>query len=110
MSGFTIDDLAHIIRARRAARAETSYTKSLLERGPAACARKLGEESLETVIAAVEGDRDALRAEAADLIYHLLVLLEASGVTPAEVMAELEGRTRQSGHAEKAARPRGSTP
>lgn len=104
MTDFTIDDLAAIIRARRAASAEASYTKSLLDKGVAACAKKLGEESAETIIAALQNDRAALRGEAADLIYHLLVLLEVSGLPVDEVMAELEGRTGQSGHAEKAAR------
>jgi len=101
---FTLHDLAAVIRARRSADASASYTKSLLDAGIAACAKKRGEESAETVIAAVQGDREAVRAEAADLIYHLLVLLEASEVSLDEVLAELAGRTGRSGHEEKASR------
>lgn len=104
MSTFTLQDLAGIIAARRAADAGASYTKSLLEAGVARCAKKLGEEATETVIAAVEGDAPALRAEAADLLYHLLVVLEAAGVSLGEVMAELDSRQARSGHEEKAAR------
>jgi phosphoribosyl-ATP pyrophosphohydrolase len=104
MSDFTLADLAAIIAKRAAASAETSYTKSLLAAGPARAAKKLGEEAVETVIAAVEGEREALISESADLLYHLLVVLEARGVALGDVLAELERRTRQSGHAEKAAR------
>ncbi|MDP2621762.1 MAG: phosphoribosyl-ATP diphosphatase [Hyphomicrobiales bacterium] len=104
MSEFTLHDLAAVIHARRGAQASASYTKSLLEAGVAACAKKLGEEAAETVIAAMQGDRRALRAEAADLIYHLLVLLEASDVSFDEVLAELDARTGRSGHEEKASR------
>jgi phosphoribosyl-ATP pyrophosphohydrolase len=102
-----LTDLAATIAARRAAAADSSYTKSLLEAGIAKCARKLGEEATETIIAALERDRDGLRAEAADLLYHLLVLLEAGDVPFAEVEAELARRTGQSGHEEKAARGKG---
>lgn len=104
MSDFTLSDLARIIAARRAASAQASYTKSLLDKGMDKCAQKLGEEAVETVIAALCGDHDKLKAETADLLYHLLVVLEAGGVAIADVMAELERRTAQSGHAEKAAR------
>lgn len=104
MTGFTLHELAAVIRTRRGARASASYTKSLLDAGVAACAKKLGEESAETVIAAIQGDRKAVRAEAADLIYHLLVLLEASNVSLDEVLAELSGRMGRSGHEEKASR------
>jgi len=104
MSAFTLDELAAIIRARRDAAAEKSYTKSLFEAGPPRIAKKFGEEAVEAVIAAMEGDRAALTSEAADVLYHLLVLIEARGVTLAEVLAELEWRTRQSGLAEKASR------
>lgn len=106
MSSFTLDDLAVIIRARAGADSEASYTKSLLEKGPARVAKKFGEEAIELVIAAVEGDVPPLVGEAADVLYHLLVLLESRGIPLADVMAELHGRTRQSGHAEKAARPK----
>jgi phosphoribosyl-ATP pyrophosphohydrolase len=101
---FTLETLAAVIRARRAASAESSYTKSLLDSGAARCARKFGEEAVEAVIAAIEGDKAALTSEAADVLYHLLVLLEARGVALADVLAELERRTAQSGHAEKASR------
>ena len=104
MTEFTLHDLAAVIHARRGAQASASYTKSLLEAGVAECAKKLGEESAETVIAAIQGDRKAVRAEAADLVYHLLVLLEASDVSLDEVLAELSRRMGRSGHEEKASR------
>jgi len=106
MTRFTVHDLAETIDARASASGDTSYTRKLLDKGPAHCARKLGEEAVETVIAAVEGDRDALMAESADLIYHLLVLLKSRGLTLAEVEAVLAQRTGQSGLEEKAARKR----
>jgi phosphoribosyl-ATP pyrophosphohydrolase len=96
--------LAATIHARRAATAEASYTKSLLDAGVEKCARKFGEEAIEAIIAATSGNAKALTAEAADVLYHLLVLLEARGVAYADVAATLEQRMRQSGHAEKAAR------
>lgn len=105
---FSLDDLATIISARAHSSAAASYTKSLLDAGPARAAKKLGEEAVEVVIAAMEGDRTAIANESADLLYHLLVVLEQRGVALAEVMAELERRTRLSGHEEKAARERGS--
>jgi len=77
----------------------------LLARGRSYCARKMGEEAVETVIAAVEGDAEAIRNEAADLLFHLLVVLKASNVPLDEVMGELARRTAQSGLEEKAARP-----
>jgi phosphoribosyl-ATP pyrophosphohydrolase len=75
-----------------------------LEAGPARAAKKFGEEAIETVIAATEGDRTALITESADVIYHLIVLLRARDISLEEVMNELERRTGQSGHAEKAGR------
>ncbi len=104
MSGFSLADLAQLIARRRAETGGSSYTRSLLDGGPALAARKLGEEAVETIIAALAGDAKALKLEAADLIYHLLVVLEAGGVGLDEVMAELERRTAQSGLEEKAAR------
>ena len=104
MTSFAFEDLVAIVRARKGASADASYTKSLLDKGPAQCAKKLGEEAVETVIAALGGDRKALRAEAADLLYHLVVLLEATGTPIEDVLAELETRTARSGHEEKAAR------
>jgi phosphoribosyl-ATP pyrophosphohydrolase len=106
MSAFTLHDLAARIHARASASAETSYTRKLLDGGVKQCARKLGEEAVETVLAAVGEDREHVIAEAADLIYHLLVVLEARGIGLAEVEAALAGRTGLSGLQEKAARPR----
>ena len=101
----TLVRLAATITSRRAASGSASYTKSLLDKGAAACAKKLGEEATETIIAAVGESEEKLRNEAADLIYHLLVLLEARNVPFEAVLSELERRTSQSGHAEKASRP-----
>ena len=101
---FTLDDLAETIARRRSARAQQSYTKSLLDKGAAHCARKFGEEAIEFAIAAAAEDEWAVRAEAADVLYHLLVALEARGVALSEVMAELESRAGRTGHEEKAAR------
>jgi phosphoribosyl-ATP pyrophosphohydrolase len=106
MTRFTVHDLAATIDARATASGETSYTRKLLDKGPAHCARKMGEEAVEAVIAAVEGDRDALVSESADLIFHLLVLLKSRGLTLADVEAALAQRTAQSGLEEKAARKR----
>jgi phosphoribosyl-ATP pyrophosphohydrolase len=106
MSTFTIQDLAARIKMRAAASAEVSYTRKLLDRGVAHCAKKLGEEAIETALAAVAEDRDRVIAEAADLVYHLLVVLEARGIALAEVEAALAGRQSQSGLDEKASRRR----
>ncbi len=89
MNRLTLNDLEQRIRERASARADESYTRTLLDRGVAHCARKLGEESLETVLAAVAEDRARLIAESADLLYHLLVLLHARGIALAEVEAAL---------------------
>ena len=104
MTAFTLADLARIVAERAAASPQKSYTAKLIADGPARTAKKLGEEAVEAAIAAVQGDRDALVAEAADVLYHLLVVLQAGGVPLQDVMAELERRTAQSGLAEKAAR------
>lgn len=104
MSDDVLTALAATIRARRGASAEQSYTKSLLEGGPAGCAKKFGEEAIEAVIAATAADNEALKGEAADVLYHLLVLLEARGVAVEEVLAVLRARQAMSGHSEKAAR------
>jgi phosphoribosyl-ATP pyrophosphohydrolase len=101
---FTLDDLAEVIAQRAEATADQSYTRSLLDRGAAHCARKFGEEAIELTIAAAAQDQDAVRAEAADVLYHLLVLLHARGVDFSSVVSELESRTRRSGLEEKAAR------
>jgi phosphoribosyl-ATP pyrophosphohydrolase len=98
--------LAATIRARRAATAEASYTRQLLDGGPERCARKLGEEAVETVIAALGHDDEGFKGEVADLLFHLLVLLEARSVTIEDVLAVLHARQGTSGHAEKTARPK----
>ena len=108
MADFTLHDLEKRVRMRAQAPADASYTRKLLDQGVAECAKKLGEEAIETVIAAVGKDRGRLIAETADLIYHLLVVLAARGITLAEVEAELAARTRQSGLQEKASRKAGS--
>lgn len=105
MNDLVLSRLADTIRARSDASAESSYTRSLLEGGTERCAKKFGEEAVETVIAAVSQDNDALKAEAADLVYHLLVLLQSRGVALADVLAVLESRMGVSGHEEKARRP-----
>jgi phosphoribosyl-ATP pyrophosphohydrolase len=104
MTAFTLDDLTRIVSERAAAPTSESYTAKLLADGPARAAKKLGEEAVEAAIAAVQGDRAGLTAEAADVLYHLLVVLKGAGIPLSDVMAELEQRTAQSGLAEKAAR------
>jgi len=106
MPSFTIHDLAATIDARGASGGEASYTRKLLDQGPQHCAKKLGEEAVETVIAALGNDRGHLIAESADLLFHLLVLLKSRGVTLQEVEAALAQRTGMSGLEEKAARER----
>ncbi len=80
MTDDVLKDLAATIRSRRSATADTSYTRQLLDGGPERCAKKFGEEAVETVMAAVGRDDDGLKAEAADLLFHLLVLLEVRGI------------------------------
>ena len=104
MSRFTLADLEQRVKERVKASAETSYTRKLLDKGVAHCAKKFGEEAVETALAAVNEDRERLIAESADTLYHLLVLLEARGVMLAEVEALLETRTKKSGLEEKASR------
>ena len=100
----TLHSLAQTIAARRNADPETSWTAKLLSKGPETCARKFGEEAVEAIIEAVKGDRAALTAEAADVVYHLLVMCAARDVTLADIEAELARREAQSGQAEKASR------
>ncbi len=104
MTSFSLHDLEKRVAERAGASADTSYTRKLLDRGVAHCAKKFGEEAVETVIAAVSEDRDRLIGETADLLYHLLVVLQARGITLAEVEAALARRTSQSGLEEKASR------
>jgi phosphoribosyl-ATP pyrophosphohydrolase len=109
MSSFTIRDLERRVQARARESAEVSYTRKLLDRGVDHCAKKFGEEAVEAAIAAVGEDRQGLVREAADVLYHLLVVLHARGISLDEVEAELGARSHQSGLEEKAARKRTET-
>lgn len=100
----TLDDLAALIAARAGADPDTSWTAKLLSKGPEKCAEKFGEEAVEAIIEAVKGDRAALTAEAADVLFHLLVMLQSRNVALSDVMDELARRQGTSGIAEKAAR------
>lgn len=100
----TLERLAAMIAARRGEVSGKSYTRQLLDAGPERCAKKFGEEAIETVLAAVNVDPAHLKAEAADTLYHLLVLLESRGIALADVMAVLEARMGTSGLDEKASR------
>ena len=100
----TLQDLFQTIQSRKSADPASSWTAQLLAKGPEKCAEKFGEEAVEAIIEAVKGNRAALTAEAADVIYHLLVMLAARDVSLDEVLAELNRRQSQSGIAEKAAR------
>ena len=104
MSRFTVHDLAATIDARSASGGEASYTRKLLDKGTEHCAKKLGEEAVETVIASLGNDRDHLIAESADLIFHLLVLLKSRDISLQDVEAALARRTAMSGLEEKASR------
>lgn len=100
----TLKRLDSLIAERKQASPDSSYTAQLFSKGPEKCAEKFGEEAIEAIIAAVKNDPTNLRAEAADVLYHLLVMLHARGVSLAEVEAELDARDGVSGIAEKAAR------
>jgi len=104
MTEFNLEMLNSIIAERGIEAPDKSYTASLLEKGTEKCAKKFGEEAVEAVIAAVSGDKTELTKEAADVLYHLLVMLKAEGVALSDVMTELQSRTAQSGMAEKASR------
>lgn len=104
---FTLEQLNARVQERAGASPDESYTAALLARGVEKCAQKLGEEAVEAAIAAVTRDRVGLTAEAGDVLFHLLVLLQSAGVSLAEVMAKLQSRTAQSGLEEKAARQDG---
>lgn len=99
-----LERLAATIDSRRGADPSSSWTAQLLAKGPEKCAEKFGEEAVEAIIEAVRGDRDKLVAEAADVLYHLLVMLAARGVTLADVESELDRREGRSGIDEKASR------
>ena len=100
----TLNDLADIIAARKTADPDSSWTAKLLSKGPEKCAEKFGEEAIEAIIEAVKGDKARLTSEAADVLYHLLVMLAARDVMLDDVIAELAARQGTSGIAEKAAR------
>lgn len=105
MSNDILERLAATIRARRTATATgSSYTRQLLDAGPAGCAKKFGEEAIETVIAATSESEDKLKEEVADLLYHLLVLLESRSVSLKDVLSVLERRSGTSGLEEKSSR------
>lgn len=102
--GFTLEQLNQRVLERASASPDESYTAKLLERGVERCAQKLGEEAVEAAIAAVTANKTGLIAEAGDVLFHLLVLLRAGGVSLEAVMDDLQARTSQSGLAEKASR------
>jgi phosphoribosyl-ATP pyrophosphohydrolase len=104
MSQFSLSDLERIVRDRASASPAVSYTAKLLRDGVEKTAKKFGEEAIEAVMAGVKGDKTEIRNEAADVLYHLLVMLHGADVPLSDVMAELEKRTSQTGLAEKASR------
>ncbi len=105
MSDFSLSDLERIVAERASASPDQSWTAKLVAAGQPRAAKKLGEEAVETVIAAISNDRRNLTDEAADLLYHLLVVLKIADIPLADVYAELERRTGQSGLQEKESRP-----
>ncbi|TMV13006.1 phosphoribosyl-ATP diphosphatase [Arenibacterium halophilum] len=100
----TLDALAATIESRKSADPDSSWTAKLLSRGPEKCAEKFGEEAIEAIIEAVKGDRARLTSEAADVLYHLLVMLAARDVPLSDVLSELDRRQGTSGIVEKSAR------
>lgn len=102
----TLEELEKIVQSRAAASPDESWTAKLLAKGPEKAAEKFGEEAIEAIIEAVKNDPEKLASEAADVLFHLLVMLHARGVTVAQVMDVLASRQSQSGIAEKAARPK----
>lgn len=102
---FSLQELEQLIMLRAKASPDESWTAKLVSQGPERVAKKFGEEAIEAVIAGVAGERGAIIAESADMLYHLMVLLHVRGVAIADVLGELQRRTAQSGIAEKAARP-----
>jgi phosphoribosyl-ATP pyrophosphohydrolase len=101
---FDLSSLEALVAERAKADPAASYTRQLLDSGVEKCAKKLGEEGVEAALAAVMDDREGLTKESADVLFHLLVVLKARGIPLADVYAELQSRTAQSGLAEKAAR------
>ncbi len=108
MSAFTLSDLTQLIGERATAVADRSYTRTLLDAGLPRIAKKFGEEAIEAIIAATQGDKGQLVAESADVLYHLMVMLHAAGLSMNDVIEELGRRTRQSGLDEKKSRPTAS--
>lgn len=106
MSGFSLSDLERIVDERSKASPDESWTAKLVAAGQTRAAKKFGEEAVETVIAAISNDRKNLTDEAADVLYHLMVVLKIAEIPFSDVLAELEKRTAQSGLQEKAARPK----
>ncbi len=106
MSEFTLSDLEKIVATRAKASPDESWTAKLAAAGQTKAAKKLGEEAVETVIAALSEDRKDLTSESADLLYHLLVVLNIAGIPLQDVLDELQRRTTQSGLQEKASRPK----
>src|SRR5690606_37941097 len=106
MTEFTLSDLERIVAERASVTDGSSYTASLVAKGQSRAAKKLGEEAVETVIAAIEGNRAEAISERADLLYHLLVVLKVADVPLDEVLQELQRRTAQTGLEEKAGRPK----
>ena len=106
MAKYTLQDLEKRIEMRAQASPDVSYTRKLLDRGVAQCAKKLGEDAVETVIAATAESRERLIAESGDLLYHLLIVLHARGISLAEIEAALSERQGLSGLEEKSSRPR----
>jgi phosphoribosyl-ATP pyrophosphohydrolase len=104
MSNFSLSDLEAIVATRAKASPDESWTAKLVAHGQSKAAKKLGEEAVETVIAAISNDRTNLIAESADLVYHLMVVLKIADIPLQDVMDELERRTSQSGLQEKASR------
>ncbi len=102
----TLNDLADTIAQRAKADPDSSWTAKLLAKGPEKCAEKFGEEAVEAIIEAVKDNREGLISESADVLFHLLVMLQSRGVTLDEVLAELEKRQGTSGIAEKSSRPK----
>ena len=100
----TLDDLFDTIQSRKGAQPESSWTAKLLSKGPEKCAEKFGEEAIEAIIEAVKGDKERLTSEAADVLYHLLVMLASRDVPLSDVLDELGRRQGQSGLQEKSSR------
>ncbi|WP_421358337.1 phosphoribosyl-ATP diphosphatase [Agrobacterium rosae] len=105
MTSFSLSDLERIVAERASVSPDQSWTAKLVAAGQSRAAKKLGEEAVETVIAAISNDRKNLTDEAADLLYHLLVVLKIADIPLDDVYAELERRTGQSGLQEKESRP-----